>query len=278
MSTSPKPKDWSDPAGWDKYYSDLIADDYAADVWDTGTISVDRVPQLISELKSKSLLNVWVPGCGISLLPRLLFRGGLHAWATDVSRRAVEFQNASNAKIDDLLSKSNVEEAEGGKFTAEVHDFRTPYLSDQFDLTINVKAIQAFPPDEMRKIVSVHFDALKGGGQAIFDTLNVQGDSRETLEKVLVDAGFYLPFYEINVEYRRSLNETGIPYVFVLGQPIIPWVGEYENGEKRESDMNVLRDISAKHAEKLRAENESVAAHYKDYPQTKTATIFYSTG
>ena len=56
-----KPKDWSDPAGWDRYYSELLDEgDYSADIRDTGTISIDRIPQLISELRSMPLDTVWI--------------------------------------------------------------------------------------------------------------------------------------------------------------------------------------------------------------------------
>ena len=275
-----KPKDWSDPAGWDRYYSELLDEgDYSADIRDTGTISIDRIPQLISELRSMPLDTVWIPGCGISLLPKLLCRGGLQVHATDVSRRAVEFQNADIPKVADILSKSGIEESAGGKFVAEVHDFRSKYLIEKFDVIINVKAFQAFPEEEMREVGAVHFAALKRGGRAIFDTLNVQGERRELLESVLVGAGFYLPFYEANVEYRRQLNETAIPYVFVLGRPIIPWHGEYaENETKREAGMAELREITARHLENVKSEAEPVALHYKNNPETKTVSIFYSTG
>src|SRR5687767_13272996 len=101
MSAIEKPKDWSDPAGWDKYYSDLIEEGaYESDVRDTGSISIDRIPQLISELRTASLIDVWIPGCGISLLPRLLCRGGLQVHASDVSKIAIGFQNAENQKVE----------------------------------------------------------------------------------------------------------------------------------------------------------------------------------
>ena len=63
MGTTQKPNDWSDTAGWDKYYADLLDDgDYIADISDTGSISLDRIPQLVGELKAAALLNVWVSG------------------------------------------------------------------------------------------------------------------------------------------------------------------------------------------------------------------------
>ena len=275
-----QPTDWSSPAGWDDYYSALTTDgDFLACVRNTGSISVDRVPQLIQELKEASVVNIWIPGCGISLLPKLLSTGGLNVRATDSSRRAVEFQMAASPELDVAIAKSGVAESAGGKLTCEVHDFRTPYLSEAFDLIINVKAFQTFPEEEMRSIASVHFDALKPASRAIFDTLNVQGERRDLMERVLVDAGFYLPFYAANVEYRRQLTATGIPYVFVLGRPVIPRRGEYvSDGEKRERDMALLREISSRHGERLQSESKSVAEHYKNNPKTKTVSMIYSTG
>lgn len=198
--------------------------------------------------------------------------------ATDISGTAIQFQNTANTKVDEMILAAGVDEAAGGAFTAEVHDFRTHYVDEKFELIINVKAFQAFPAVEMRKIADVHFDALKPGGQAIFDTLNVQGERREMVEAALVDAGFYLPFYEATVEYRRRLNETDIPYTFVLGQPIIPAVGEYGDRTKRDLGTSVLREISAEYVRQIDTERKSVTEHYRDYPETKTVSVFYSTG
>ena len=119
---------------------------------------------------------------------------------------------------------------------------------------------------------------MKPNRQAIFDTINVQGERREIFEECLVTAGFLIPFYELNCRYRKELNETGLPYVFVLGNPIIPWHGEYaDNDEKRERDMDILRKITHEFREKQQAGLASETEKLNQ-PGAKAATVIYSTG
>lgn len=281
MSEIKKPKDWHSRQGWENYFASLIqSGSYLDEAKHTGSISFDRLPQFITELKTNEFKNIWVSGCGVSLMPKLLAKGGLNVHATDISSSAVAFQqNNDNPKVFALIEKSEVSADGLGSLTAEVHDFTQPYLENHFDFIINVKAIQGFERDVMRQIAKVHYDALKPSRQAIFDTMNVQGERREMLEKSIVDAGFFLPFYELNVWYRAKLNETGLPHVFVLGQPMIPRTGEYADDEaKWQNDIQILREIAAEFREKQQAEAETVKKHFAEHPKTKTANIIYSTG
>jgi hypothetical protein len=275
------PKDWHNQKGWEKYYAALIRkDSYLDEAKWTGSIAFDRLPQFVEELKSNGFSKVWVAGCGVSLMPKLLAKGGLNVHATDISPTAIAFQqNNDDPKVAALIQKSEVPTSESGSLTAEVHDFTQPYLENYFDFVINVKAIQGFERDVMRQIAKVHYDALKPSRQAIFDTMNVQGERREMLEESIVDAGFFLPFYELNVWYRAKLNETGIPHVFVLGQPMIPRTGEYADDEtKWQNDIQILRAIASEFHQKQQAEVETVKKHFTEHPETKTANIIYSTG
>ncbi len=275
------PKDWHNQKGWEKYYASLIRKgSYLDEAKWTGSISFDRLPQFVEELKSNDFTKVWVAGCGVSLLPKLLAKGGLNVHATDISPSAIAFQrNDDDPKVDALIQKSEVPKADSGSLTAEAHDFGQPYLENHFDFIINVKAIQGFERDTMRQIAKVHYDALKPSRQAIFDTTNVQGERREMLEESIVDAGFFLPYYKLNVWYRAKLNDTGIPHVFVLGQPTIPRFGEYADDEtKWENDIQILRAIAAEFHQKQQAEAETVKKHFAENPETRTANIIYSTG
>lgn len=274
------PKDWSNAAGWENYYAGLIDGEGNLDdvAWRTGYFSPDQVTQLAAELKNAKVKTIWIPGCGVSLLPSLLSNAGFTVHATDISQIAVDFQLGSRSDVIDMLLQRVEIESNGGSLVANVHDFQTEYEVEFFDLVINVKAIQGFNVAEMKKIAFSHFRSLKSGKQAIFDTMNVQGELRENLEYAVVNAGFFLPFYELNLQFRRSLNETGFPYVFVLGQPFIPRSNEYEDDAKWNRDMNVLRKISADFNEKRSAEQERVKAYYEQTPEAITATIIYSTG
>ncbi|MCU0240118.1 MAG: hypothetical protein MUC29_11815, partial [Pyrinomonadaceae bacterium] len=107
---------------------------------------------------------------------------------------------------------------------------------------------------------------------------NVQGERRELFEETMVNAGFLIPFYELNCWYRAKLNETGIPHVFVLGNPFVPRLGVYAEDEaKAEADTKILREISAEFYQKQQKSLESEKERLNN-PNAKIASIIYSTG
>lgn len=271
------PEDWNDRTGWDAYYESRLARPKGAP-WDdeTGSISVEQLPGLAEDLKSRGWRAVWVPGCGLSPLARLLAHLGLRAVATDVSSVAVKFQRSKAAAFAHLTAKLGTADA-AGSCTVELHDFRTEFQREMFDLIINVKAIQAFPDSDMRRIAAVHWAALRKGRYAYFDTMNVQGERRDQLEQVLEDGGFVVPLLALNRWYRQALHETGIPHMSVLGQPMIPRTGEYsDGGPKWDADMARLRQISAEYRNRLQA--EQMAEQSRMGADAKVAQVIYSTG
>jgi SAM-dependent methyltransferase len=271
------PEDWNDCAGWDAYYESRLARP-EPDAWDdqTGSISVERLPALAEDLKSRGWRAVWVPGCGLSPLARLLAHLGLQTVATDVSPVAVKFQQSRAAEFPHLTAKLGTAES-AGSFATELHDFRTEFQRETFDLIINVKAFQAFPQPDMRQIGLVHAVALRTGRYAYFDTKNVQGERRDQLEQALEDGGFVLPLIALNRWYRRALYETGIPHMFFLGQPMIPQTGEYtDGGPKWDVDMARLQKISAEYRGRLQL--EQTAEQSRIGPDAKVAQVIYSTG
>jgi hypothetical protein len=273
----PMPDNWNDHAGWEAYHSYQL-EQPKRDAWDdeTGSIRAEQVPQLAENLKAQGWRSVWVPGCGLSPLACLLAHQGLDVTASDVSPTAVEFQRDAPAKFTHLTKKLG-QATEGGSFTAEVHDFRTPFRRERFDLVINVKAIQAFPMPDMVLIARVHVEALRPGRYAYFDTLNVQGDRRDQLEQALEDGGFVVPLAALNRWYRRALRETGIPHIFILGQPMIPRTGEYaDGGPKWDADMARLREISTEYRTRLASEQDAELS--RSGAGARVAQVIYSTG
>jgi hypothetical protein len=271
------PEDWNNRSGWDAYYGSRLVR-AKRDSWDDeiGSISVEQLPALAEDLKSRGWRAVWIPGCGLSPLARLLAHLGLHAVATDFSSVAVEFQRSKVAAFKHLTAKLGKADA-AGSFTAELHDFRIEFQREAFDLIINVKAIQAFPESDTRRIAAVHSAALRRGRYAYFDTINVQGERRDQLEQVLEDGGFVVPLLALNRWYRRALHETGIPHMFVLGQPMIPRTGEYaDGGPKWDADMARLRQISAEYKNRLQA--EQAVEQSRMGADAKVAQVIYSTG
>lgn len=274
------PTDWSDQQGWEKYYVRLLdSDDLTTVARNTGSISINQVNQFADELRANSVQSIWLPGCGVSLLPKLLCRAGFDVYATDISETAVVFQlENSDERVNELIAESGIDQSSEGNLKVEVQDFRKGYLPENFDIILNIKAIQGVDNHEMVLIAKVHFDSLRPGRTAIFDTMNVQGERRESLEAAIVSAGFFLPFYELSKDYRRKLADTGFPYVFVLGSPMIPRVGEYEDEMKWETDVAVLRSIWNEFREKQVTHQNEIKQHYDRHPETKTASLIYSTG
>jgi hypothetical protein len=75
------------------------------------------------------------------------------------------------------------------------------------------------------------FNALRPGGAAVIDTINVQGKTlRDGIEDSVLEAGFYLPFSATERWYRDQLESTGIVYGMVLGRPHIPAKGRTRPG------------------------------------------------
>lgn len=271
------PEDWNDHAGWEAYHRSQLARP-KRDTWDddTGSIRAEYLPRFAEDLKARGWRSVWVPGCGLSPLACLLAHLGLDVTATDVSPTAVKFQRDAPTTFD-YLTKELGPATDGGSLTAEVHDFREGFRQEDFDLIINVKAIQAFPVTDLRAIARVHAGALRPGRRAYFDTQNVQGDRRDQLEQALEDGGFVVPLLALNRWYRRALQETGIPHVFILGQPMIPCTGGYAmGGRKRAADTERLREISAEFERRLASEHE--AEQLRLTADARVAEVIYSTG
>lgn len=270
------PEDWNDQPGWDAYYDSALA--RPRNPWDdeTGSIRVEQLPDVVEDLKSRGWREIWVPGCGLSPLARLLAHLGLQVVATDVSPVAVEFQRSEPGEFAHLTTKFG-EADPSGSISIELHDFRSEFRREAFDLIINVKAFQAFSVSDMQRIAGVHAASLREGRYAYFDTMNVQGERRDQLEQALEDGGFVVPLLSLNRWYRKALHETRIPHMFMLGQPMIPRTGEYsDGGPKWEQDMARLSDISTEYRSRLKTEQE--AEQHRIGPDAKVAHVIYSTG
>jgi len=275
------PVDWDDHAAWDQYYARLFsAGEFTDRLADPGSFSFDRLPELLDELRESSLQVVWFPGCGLSPLPQLFAKAGFAVHATDVSATAVDFQCKSEPAIDGMrLLARPPDEVAGGVLHAAVHDFRAPYLTDEFDVVFNVKSFQNLPDSSMLAAARSHWLALRAGCSAFFDTMNVQGDRRDQIENILVDAGFFVPLHKLNQWYRRELAATGIPHAFVLGAPMIPVIDEYPHAHgsrQRERDSEVLQAIASKYGERRQAEWDAEQAVVDR--SRKTAHVIYTTG
>lgn len=281
MSGAAMPSDWSDQQGWEQYYASLYPNgSYDSLSCETGSISLRNLPNFVDDLKTQQITTIWVSGCGVSLLPKLLAQAGFTVHATDISRTAVDFQqHTDDATIELLLENAKIPFYAAGSLASEVHDFRQPYLKTYFDLIINVKAFQGFDQATMEQVAHSHFQALKPSHEALSDTLNVQGKRRDILEESLVNAGFFIPFYDLNRWYRSALRETHIPHIFVLGQPMIPRTGVYEQDHSKwQQDAQILRAVAMDYHQRQQVEIAAEQKRLNESREVRLATVIYSTG
>lgn len=279
------PDDWDDHRGWEAYFAALPSNDfwYKNATTSPGSFSFDRLGSLFDDFLGREWATLWFPGCGFSPLPRAFASFGFTAYATDIAPSAIEYQRRNESIVVPLLAGVTVENAcaDSGSLVAEIHDFRTSYGDEKVDAIFNIKSIQGLPATSMSSACRSHFAALRPGGVAFFDTMNVQGERRDQLEDALADAGFYVPLRALNKWYRQALADTGIPHMFVLGAPMIPQRDDYPYPHKRGSpeynrDVNILRDLTVDYRSRMQPEydkeQQTVGA------TTKHAKVIYSTG
>jgi hypothetical protein len=200
-----KPRDCTDPMAWDRYYASRIRHgfrhrsfrcqsnsqiplDEIGEIFDSFFSVPFSVPEVVDGFKSRGWTSIWVPGCGLSPLPKLLAHLGLTVTATDISEAAVAFQQSA---LNDVSVFSDVWKAGlgDGRLFCELHDLRTDYEKEAFDAIINVQAFQGFPGAERGLVAKSHFRSLKAGRDGYFYTLNTR-NMMKAIEQDLADAGF----------------------------------------------------------------------------------------
>jgi Methyltransferase domain len=233
--------------------------------------------------------RIWFPGCGLDLAPWLYANLGCIVLATDISPYAVQSQNEllfENPmeileKLPNVLKEMELlSQVRFVHPTIFVHDMRTAFPFPQVDAIINVRAFHGFASDDMRQIALHYYETLSPGGFLICDTLNVQGEQRNNIENALVEAGFFVPGLQADQWYRQQLDATGILYMMVLGNPMIPHWGQYENKggkDQEQKDREILRTFSAEYAERRKLNAAQDRANYKEGID-KIANVIYSTG
>lgn len=229
----------------------------------------------------RKLNTIWFPGCGFSPLPRAFASFGFVVYATDIAPSAIAYQNNNESIVRQLIVDVTVQDdyEKNGCLITQIHDFRSPFGDLNVDAIFNIKSIQGLSPSSMQSAIGSHFAALRPGGIAFFDTMNVQGERRLLLEDALADAGFYVPLYKLNQWYRKALADTGIPHVFILGTPVIPQTDDYPNkhdSPEYNRDRDILRAITADYRSRIDTEYNKEQQSINE--RTKRAHVIYSTG
>ena len=191
------PSDWDDHAGWEAYFAAQPKDEfrYKTATMMPGSFSFDRLGALVDDFRNRDWTTFWFPGCGLSPLPRAFASFGFTVHATDIAPSAIKYQNNNESIVHPLLADLKLENGKRklGCFKSQIHDFRTSFGDNKVDAIFNVKAIQALPLSSMISATRSHCTALRPGGVAFFNAMNVQGERRNQLGDSLADAGFYVP-------------------------------------------------------------------------------------
>jgi hypothetical protein len=285
------PENWDDRAQWDVYFDAYRNEKLYLDpmIIDNNLLGTRFIPNLAHHGYTK----VWIPGCGASVLPTLLASFGFEVWASDVSRVAVEIQQDMQSLgipfpelVDRVKSQFKPESLPAysispGNLHIVQHDLQTDFTEDGFDSILNIRAFQGLPPDTMMKAASTHWKALAKGKPAIFDTMNVQGERRTLIEHCLTTAGFFVPGRAADEWYRSVLNDTGIAYIMILGQPFPRRDSQRHKGKtgekKYQADLELLRSFEDEYSRRLTEEMAETERKLTD-GVTKPAHIVYSTG
>ncbi len=274
---------WEDADAWDAYYANLPQ---ARRHEIARHFGFDRLVSLVTATVERSVPRIWVPGCGCSVLARLLSLSGAVAHATDISSAAIDFQLSAEShaiaeNIFELLQRRSpptVEHPPCGEFIAEVHNCRETYHRNEFNIVMNVLAIQGFTVANQRIIARTHFEALRPQGTAYFEVKNVQAERCDHLESALADAGFLVPSLESNRWFRKTLRDTGIPHIFILGRPVIqPAPAHRQDPTLLARDRAILRQPEPEFQVRQRKEHELAKKRAED-PEVRFAQLIYGTG
>ena len=266
------PADWDDHEGWEQFYTAMAAKvgktNWVDDGFERFMLFQNDPARFVADLQAKGWSKVWLPGCGMSPIPKMLAELGLDIHATDISPTAVAFQRARYKDGLPIIASINSEQ-QAGPFESKVQDARSPYLENYFDLVINVKAFSGFTRETMGKVAESHFRALRPGRQALFVTLNVQDEAMEAMEDSLLKTGFILPSWEASHWYRQKLREAGIP-----SNATPAWFMGRNNSDEKKYKYYI--SILKEHLARTKAVGEAEYKHIQS--GEKLAKIFQLTG
>ena len=279
------PLDWSDIAGWNLYLKAKSIEG----PFGVPTAIGARGWELVRFLKFAKDQGgkVWFPGCGTDPGPRFYAYVGCTVMATDFSPVAVHVQQYFAGLAPQIMFADWSSFVEGnplfeksGRFDVAEHDFVVCPPPGVFDVVINCRAFQGLPPSAMRAVAKHFFAALRPGGAAIIDTINVHGTACDPLEDSLMDAGFFLPFSTSERWYRNQLENTGIAYGMVLGRPQLRYDRRHPREhfkEYEERDRKILASFRTEYETRHAAE-ESFVNETMRQPETIVAHVVYNTG
>ncbi|MEP0265484.1 class I SAM-dependent methyltransferase [Dokdonia sp.] len=275
------PIDWNNTKEWDLYF-----EENQVVIKDIANYEIEDSLRYFSAVANR---KVWVSGCGLELSPWLFSYLNCEVLATDISKTAIKFQSELLKKnpfkllnqLQPVLDEIDIEyQTKFIEPQIKVADFRNESPNELFDVVLNNNAIQGLSNSDIEKAAKVFFNATEKGGIMISSTMNVQGEKRTEIENAYVRSGYFIANLEAEQWYRKKLEDTGILYVMILGNPMVPQWDQYQNKggkEQEEKDKEILRSFRTEYQERLQVNYEKDKETYR--PEIdKLAYIIYNTG
>ena len=224
--------DWGDIDAWERGYQNRVPEGTSRP-WEHDQFfdieEAHRLQWVLDLCVRQPVSTVWVPGCGLSILPALLAELGMTVMATDVSRTAISAQENAMSGVRDfvhdpyfaeIFRAAELPSTQRRSLQFLVHDCRTRLAEQAFDLIMNIKAFQGFSAADMARVAQTHYAALRPTGRLFLETQNIDRvESRILIEETLASAGFALSGSEAYRWYLRELSQSGINLYMRLGWP-----------------------------------------------------------
>ncbi len=283
------PADWSDRKAWDRYHQANPYHGPSAVPTEIGAAGWESV-RFFDLVKARGG-HIWFPGCGTDIGPRFYASVGCRVVATDFSPAAVRAQRSFAASPPERLftnwpsfvrqREASAGSWDGGSLEVVEQDFTTAAPDGRFDVVLNRCAFQGLSPQAKRRAAQRFFTALRPGGAAIIDTMNVHGSgARNEIEDSLAEAGFYLPFSATERWYREQLDSTGIAYGMLMGRPRVRY-NRNNSGKgsmaQWERDQSILDSFQEEYKAR-QAQEEPAVRENCNKPETIVAHVVYPTG
>ena len=179
------PADWSDRKAWDRY----LHANYNHGPFGVPTQVGARGWQSVRflDLVKARGGRIWFPGCGTDIAPRFYSSVGCSVVATDFSAVAIRAQRTFAAAPAERLftnwssfvrqTNAPLSGWDGGRFVVAEEDITVAAPNGVFDVVLNCRAFQGMLNNAKRMAAERFLGALRPGGAAVIDTMNVQGSA-----------------------------------------------------------------------------------------------------
>jgi hypothetical protein len=224
------PTNWMDLADWDRYWSDVLADDFWTDA-NLGAMAFEFTSLChLAGVENREGHRVLLAGNGISLEPYGFAHAGCDVTVVEVSAVACRFLTGLEVTplllaplfpVYDETGRLNLEKScrrvaeekrPGGRVAVVTGDVFRYEPEQPFHAIFSRRAYQGFPPDRREELAKRFFRWLHPGGTACVETINIIRDPRP-FEEPFRAAGFR----EVQQWSQRGDGEKQVLFWHVTG-------------------------------------------------------------